>query len=176
MKTFKQMLVMAGFATLLSFSGDLAAQGRGNFDPEEFRQRAMERYRERLEVKSEDEWKLIETRITKVMEARRELGGGAGGMAAFGRGGPGGRPGGGDAQRGGGGGGGFRGGEQSAEEQALDKAIEDKAPAEEIKAKLAKVREARKAKQANLEKAQEELRKVLSVRQEAISYRMGLLQ
>jgi hypothetical protein len=175
----QQMLLLAGAAVgLLLGTGNLAAQerqGRGNFDPEQMRVRMMERYREALEVKSDDEWKIIETRITKVSDARREMGG-------FGRGfgGPGGRGGGG---RGGGDGnndgGGERrrfGGEPSPEAEALQKAIEAKASNDEIKAKLAKYREAQKTKQANLEKAQDELRKVLSVRQEANAVMMGLLQ
>ena len=58
----------------------------------------------------------------------------------------------------------------------MQKAIESKASADELKAKLAKLREARKQKEANLEKAQEELRKVLSVRQEASAVLMGLLK
>src|SRR5690606_18675413 len=64
----------------------------GNFDPEQMRQRFSEIMRERLEVTSDDEWKIIEQRIAKVNEARRELGGGFG-FGAFGRGGGGfGRP------------------------------------------------------------------------------------
>jgi hypothetical protein len=167
------------FALLASIN-QLAAQdrpaGRGNFDPEQARQRMMERYRERLEVKSDDEWKLIQGRIEKVMEARREVGFGGGGFG-FGRGG--GRPGGDNAQRGGddqGGRRGFRGGEPSAEVQELQKAIEANASADEVKAKLAKVREARKQKEAALEKTQEDLRKVLSVRQEAVAVLEGLLR
>lgn len=58
----------------------------------------------------------------------------------------------------------------------LQKALDDKARAEEVKAKLAKVREARKAKEAALEKAQEELRKSLSPRQEAGAVLVGLLR
>ena len=50
----------------------------------------MDRFREQFEVKDDDEWKLIQDRIEKVMEARRAAGG-FGGMG-FGRpGGPGGR-------------------------------------------------------------------------------------
>ena len=45
--------------------------GRGNFDPEQFRQRMMDRYREQLEVKDDAEWKLISDRVEKVMEIGR---------------------------------------------------------------------------------------------------------
>ena len=148
---------------------------RGNFDPEQMRQRMMERYREQLEIKSDDEWKAIEPRVTKVMEARRDVGYG-GGFGFRGMGGPGGPRRGGDE---GGRDGGRRrefGGAPSPEAEALQKAIEAKASNEEIKTKLAKFREARKAKEANLTKAQDDLRKVLTVRQEASAVMMGLLQ
>ena len=103
-------------------------------------------------------------------DARREIG--FGGMR-FGGGRRGGDNGGGGDQ---GGRRGFGGGTPSPEVESLQKAIEAKAPADELKAKLAKVREARKQKEANLAKAQDELRKVLSVRQEASAVLMGLLQ
>ncbi len=173
----KNLVIMSGVAAALCLGGTrLQAQqqgGRGNFDPEQFRQRMMERYREQLEVKSDDEWKLISERIGKVMDARRDVGFGGG----FGRG----------PRRGGdnnGGGGGNGGGDQgrrrfgpepSPEADALEKAIEAKASNDEIKAKLAKYRDSKKDKEAKLAKAQEDLRKVLSVRQEAAAVLAGLL-
>ena len=173
MKKLQMMLMAAGAATVVLLStGNVAAQGRGNFDPEQMRARMMERYREALEVKNDDEWKIIEGRITKVTDARREIGGG------FGRGGPGGF-----GRRGGGDGGNDQGGdrrrfgpEPSPEAESLQKAIEAKASNDEIKTKLAKYRESQSTKRANLEKAQEELRKVLSLRQEANAVLLGLLQ
>lgn len=177
-------LAISSMAVALGLSaGNLTAQerrGRGDFNPEEFRTRMMERYREQLEVKSDDEWKVLEPRITKVMEARREVGGmgfgrGPGGPGGFGRRGEGDqggerrREGGDDRRR-------MLGGEPNPDAEALQKAIESKASADEIKAKLAKYRESRKAKEANLTKAQDDLRKVLSVRQEASAVLMGLLQ
>ncbi len=165
------MLALASVAAALSLgSGNLTAQerpGRGNFDPEQMRQRMMERYRERLEVKSDEEWKAIQPLVQKVSDARREAA--VGGFAALG----GGRGGGGG---GGGGGRGAFGPEPSPEADALQKAIESNASADEVKSKLAKLREARKQKEANLEKAQEDLRKVLSVRQEASAVLLGLLK
>ena len=68
------------------------------------------------------------------------------------------------------------GGEPSPEVAELRKAIDDKASADVIKAKLAKVREVRKANEAKLEAAQEDLRKVLSVRQEAVALMFGLVK
>src|SRR5215470_2900584 len=165
MKNLRQALVLGSMAMVLTLgTGRLAAQdrqGRGNFDPEQFRQRMMERYREQLDVKSDDEWKVIEPRITKVMDARRDAGTGGRGFGNFMRGGGNGNDRGG---RGGGGPGGF-GGNTMPEAESLQKAIEAKASADEIKTKLAKYREARKEKEEALTKAQDDLRKVLSVRQ-----------
>jgi hypothetical protein len=59
--------------------------------------------------------------------------------------------------------------------QALLKAVEDKASQGELKGLLTKFNDALKAKEAELEKAQAELRKVLTVRQEAIATTIGLL-
>jgi hypothetical protein len=191
MKKLNNVLALAGVAVVLTLSaGQLFAQdqqpqrqrgqGGGNFDPEQMRQRMMDRYKEQLEVKDEAEWKLISDRIEKVTTARREIGFGGGFGGFGGRGGRGGPGGGG----GGGGQGGDNaqaarrafGGEPSAEVQALQKAIDAKAPADEIKTKLAKVREARKDKEAKLEKAQDDLRKVLTTRQEASAVLAGLLK
>jgi hypothetical protein len=127
MNKLNRVLLLAGFATLLGVStANVAAQGRRGGDPEQFRAQMMERYREQLDVKSDDEWKIIETRIGKVMEAQRDsrMGGGFGG----GRGG--GRRGGGDANADGGnrrgGGGGAFGGQTAPEAEALQKAVEAK--------------------------------------------------
>ena len=179
MKRVNRMWAVLGMAALLGLSaGSATAQqegerrqrggDRGNFDPAEFQKRMMERVREPLEVTSDDEWKVIEPRGTKVMEARRDasMGGGFGGRS--------GRPPGGGGDQGGGGRSPF-GGEPSPEAEALRKAVEAKAPAEEIKAKLAKFREVKKVKEATLAKAQDELKKVLSLRQEATAVMSGLL-
>jgi cysteine sulfinate desulfinase/cysteine desulfurase-like protein len=66
--------------------------------------------------------------------------------------------------------------EPTPEVAALEKAIEGKASTEELKAKLASLREARKASAAKLEKAQDDLRKLLNVRQEAQLVVTGVLQ
>lgn len=150
--------------------------GRRNFDPAQFQQRMMERYKEVLEVNSDDEWKALEPLVQKVMDARMQA------MAGMGRGmfGPrrgGGGPGGDNAQA-------DQGGQRprgpfgqppSPEAEALQKAIDAKAPKAEIKAALAKYVETRKAKEADLQKAQDDLRKVLTSRQEAIATLHGLL-
>jgi len=79
------------------FTNNVTAQGQGGFDPVAFRQTQLDRYRDRLEVKSDDDWKNIEPLIGKVMDAQRDARMGVGGFGfPGGRGGRGGR-GGGDA-------------------------------------------------------------------------------
>ena len=126
--------------------------------------------RERFEVTDDEEWKLISERLTKVMELRRNTASSAfGGMGALaGRG----APQGGDSGR-------SRGGPTrtggNTEMTALTTAVRDKLPDAEIKSRLDRVREVRKENEAKLAKAQEELRAVLSVRQEAFAVVAGLL-
>jgi hypothetical protein len=64
----------------------------------------------------------------------------------------------------------------SPEMVALRKAIQDDASNSELKEKMAAVREARAKKEAELQKAQDELRKILSTRQEAIAVSLGILK
>ncbi|HUR45191.1 MAG TPA: hypothetical protein VMZ27_04865 [Candidatus Saccharimonadales bacterium] len=177
MKRIKQLMLLAGVAGLLSFgAGNAAAQGRGgNFDPEQFRQRMMDNYKEQLEVKSDDEWKIISARIEKVMTAQREARVGRSGFGGGQR-----RNRGGDnnaatdtnTQR-------NRnpfGGEPNPDVEALQKSIDAKASNDELKAKLAKARQNIKEKEAAVTSAQDDLKKVLSVRQEAIAVTIGLLK
>lgn len=143
--------------------GGPGGPGGGNWDPAQMRQRMMERMREQFAVKDDAEWKLISERIEKVNDARREsMMRGMGMMFGGGRGGRG--P------------GGQGGGEAMPEQEALQKAIEANASSDEIKSKLNKYREALKAKEAVLTKAQDELREVLSAKQEAQAVLMGLLK
>ncbi|HOB99032.1 MAG TPA: hypothetical protein PKM43_09850, partial [Verrucomicrobiota bacterium] len=58
----------------------------------------------------------------------------------------------------------------------LVKAIEDKASNDVLKAKMTAYRDSLKAKEAKLQAAQEDLRKVLSVRQEALALQLGLIK
>lgn len=160
--------------------GGQGGPGGGNFDPAQMRQQMIERNREQLGVKDDAEWKIVQERIGKVYDARREVPAGRGAFA-FGRGGGGGATGGGTAAgAAGGGGGGGRGGAFGAptlpEGEALQKAIEANATADELKSKLANYRDAVKQKEAKLEKAQTDLRQVLSVKQEAQAVLIGLLK
>lgn len=146
--------------------------GRRNFDPAQFRQRMMDRVKEQLEVTDDAEWKALEPMVQAVMDARMAS------MAGMGRG----MFGGGPRRRGADAGNtadqprrGPFGQAPSPEAETLQKAIDAKAPKAEVKAALDKFVAARKAKQAELEKAQEDLRKVLTSRQEAIATLNGLL-
>jgi len=135
--------------------------------------------KEAMEVKDDAEWTALEPKISKVMDARGEVM--ASTMRGFGRGR--------NRQRGGGGNGDDQGnnagqqrrprggpfGEPSAAVTALQKAVDDKAPTAEIKAKLKVVQDEAKVKQAALVAAQEDLRAVLTPRQEAIATLRGLL-
>jgi hypothetical protein len=58
----------------------------------------------------------------------------------------------------------------------VQEAIDDKVSADELKARLAALRDARKAAEAKLAAAQDDLRQVLTVRQEAIAVVNGLLK
>ena len=136
--------------------------GRGNFDPAQM----QERLREQFGVTDDAEWTLISERLTKLSEIRRSAGGG---MGRGGPGGPGGGPGG-PSSRGG------RGGPSGNPEQdSLRAAITEKLPDAEVKSRLERLREVRKQNEAKVAKAQEELRAVLSVRQEAVAVMFGLL-
>ncbi len=166
------LLAIAALCNLATVS---AQQDRPN--PAQFRERMMERVRTEMDVKDDSEWKLISDRVTKVMDAQREMrqGGGMGMMfrrpqpqgdqAATDNNAAGGR------RRGGGG----PGGEPSPEAEALQKALESKGSADDVKAALAKYRDAHKVKREKLDKAQEDLKKVLTSRQEAAAVMLGLL-
>lgn len=191
----KRMLVTAGLATLMGLAGNSAmAQdqgpgpgpgggqggqgggrrgGGGNFDPAEMQQRALERIRDEMSVTNNEEWKVIEARVQKVMETRRDVGMPGMGRMFGRRGGPGGPPGGPDGNADRPRRGGF--GNPSPEMEALQKAIDSNAPTDQVKDALKKYRDSHKAKQAALEKAQADLQKVLSVKQEAVAVSMGLV-
>jgi len=130
---------------------------RGNFNPEDMRSRIAARLREQLEVTDDAEWQLIMERVTKVTELRRGM---AGGGMMFARGGNGG-----DRQ----------GGSGNPEQSSLQQAVRDKLPDAEIKSRMNRLREARKQSETKLLQAQEDLRAVLSVRQEAIAVLYGML-
>jgi len=180
----KKILATAGIAALLGAAGiSVMAQDNGpgpgggggrnfrNMDPAEIQQRIMENIRDQMSVTNDEDWKVIEQRVQKVMDARRDAGPGGGFGRLFGR------RGGNNGDNGPGGGrrGGFFGGTPMPEQEALNSAIDNKAPAEQIKAAMDKYRAARKAKEAALEKAQQDLKSVLTVKQEAAALSLGLV-
>lgn len=185
MKKLSQWLAVTAVAAALVLStNNLSAQdnegggrarggpgGGPGGDPAEFQQRMMTNIREQMKVKDDAEWKALEGLVQKVMDARREVGVGGGGFGRMLR-----RPGGDNAGGGGGRRGGGFGGEPSAEQAALDKAIDSNASKDELKSAMAKVRTSKKDKEAKLTKAQEDLKKVLSTEQEAVALAMGLVQ
>ena len=191
MKKLKSLLLLAATVATLSVGVPQAHAQGGPRSPEEFRTMRLERLKEQLGVTKDDEWKIISDRADAVMKAQTAQqaarggggfgrGGGAAGGQGGGRRGQGGNAdaaaGGGNRRGGQGGGGGFAGFEQAQEVKDLQAAIEAKAPADEIKAKLEKLRAYRKAKEADLAKSQEKLKEVLDSRQEAIAVMAGLLQ
>ena len=179
MKKLNQLLAVTGAVLTLAFSGaSVMAQGgggggfgggggRGGFDPAQLVPMMVDGMRQSLAVTNDDEWNVIEPRLEKVVKLKmEERTTGIGSMFA-GRGG------------GGGGGGMMRfnaltgGPDPSAD--ALQKALDNSASIPEVKAAMAKVREARLQKRAALLKAQQDLKDVLSIRQEAVLLLSGQL-
>ena len=143
--------------------------GGGNFDPAQMQQRMMDNYRQQLNFTNDTEWSAVQPLVQKVSDARMAVGMGGGMRGMFGR-----------NRGGGGGGGGFGGGnnpfnQPNPDRDALQQALDDNAPAAQVKALLEKYQATQKAKQATLAAAQADLRKVLSVPQEAQATLMGLL-
>jgi hypothetical protein len=183
MKRIKQIFALAGCVAALCFTtSTVQAQGGGrNWDPAAMRQRMLDGVKDQMSITNDDEWKAIEPAITKVMEIGQEvMANRMRGMSHGMRGGGGSRGGdnngGTNAAAGGGRNRGPFGGTPSPEFDALEKAIQDKAPADEVKDKLAKFREASAATEAKLAAAQEELKKLLTARQEAVAVISGLLK
>ncbi|MDP7177090.1 MAG: hypothetical protein QF749_02260 [Verrucomicrobiota bacterium] len=140
--------------------GDRGGRGgdRGNFDRSQIMERIMERYRENLGI-SVAEWKVVQPKVQAVMDNR--ISGASGMMSFFG-------------------GRGSRGRGDSSTEKTptseLRDLLEKENPAKgEIKAKLAAYRADRKAREAKLNKAQEDLRQLLTLKQEAQAVLSGLL-
>jgi hypothetical protein len=155
---------------------------RRQFDPaqrEEFMQRMRERMsqamKERLQA-TDDEWSVIEPRLTKVTELRMQSGfGGMRGMFGGRDRGPG-APGGAEG----------RDGDSDRPQRelspietkarALNEVVENKeSTPEQIKSAMTELRAARVKQEQEAKAARESLREVLSLRQEATLVTMGLL-
>lgn len=179
MKQLRKLALLAVLFAIGMSRQNAAAQpnfGNGNFDPQQMmqqmQQRIIDNLREQLAVTNDAEWNAIEPMITKVMQARTSsLMGSMGGITSM-MGGMRGMTGG----RGGGMRGGFPGlGQPDPNVDSLQNCVDNNAPAAQIKSALDKLRDARKQKQAELDKAQADLRRVLTSRQEAILVLAGML-
>jgi Spy/CpxP family protein refolding chaperone len=148
--------------------------GFGRMDPAQFRQMMNDRMKELMGA-NDEEWKALQPRIEKVQQLSRDASnfGGMGLLMDFGQGGGGrgrgfGGPGGGGADR-----------QPSAAQQKnteLVEVVKNKTSSpEQLKEKLAAAKAARAQAKAELTKAQEELRELLTVRQEAVLTAIGTL-
>ena len=152
--------------------GGFGGRGGGNFDPAQFQQRMMDRVRDQLEFTNDTDWNAVQPLVQKVMDAQRDVRANQmGGMRMMMR-----RPGqqqddnNSRRQR-------FSAfmGQPSPEFTALEDAVNNNAPESQIKDLLARYTASQKAKQDKLKEAQDNLRGVLSVKQEAEATLIGLL-
>jgi hypothetical protein len=150
--------------------GGFGGGNGGNFDPAAMQQQMMQRQldnvRQTLDYTNDTDWDAVLPLVQKVLDAQTAVRAGQRGMFGGGR------------NRGGGGGGG-RGGNAvqtpNPEQEALQNALDQGAPAAQIKDLLARYKAAQKAKQAKLDAAQADLKAVLTTRQEAAAVLMGLV-
>jgi hypothetical protein len=169
-------LAFGGVFTAPTFAQDNPPpQQRRQFDPAQFQQMLGDRLKESLNA-SDDEIKALLPQIQKVMTLQRDVRGGS--MTSLFR-----RPGG---DQGGGGrppGGGF-GGDPNAAPSAVQQRLTDLQTAvdnketkpEELKARIEALRQAKNQARAELAKAQEDLRGLLTQRQEAALITFGILE
>lgn len=178
-----RVITLCVAAVLAAGAGSLMAQDNGNnndrgqrgqrgrWDPAQMEQRMMDRYQQELGFTNDTDWAAVKPLVQKVTEARRDV------MAGMGRGmfGPRNRNRGGDQAsnnerpRGG------MFGQPNPDADALQKAIDDNAPTSQIKDLLAKYKASQDAKRAKLKSAQDNLRQVLTTKQEAEATLIGLL-
>lgn len=148
---------------------------RNRFDRGQFMERILERLRENLGA-SVEEWSVLKPMIAKITEKQSAMrrSAGRGGFGAFG-GGRGGRGGDNDGDR--------RGreerrsrgdGDSGSSADSLREAVES-GDTNKIKKELASYRAVQKKRAAELKKAREELREVVTLKQEATLVLWGLL-
>ena len=117
----------------------VAVAGGRNFDPAQMQQMIMDNIRQQLNFTNDTDWSAVQPLVQKVVDARTAVGVGGGGMRGM--------FGGGRNRGGGGGGGGFGGGgggnnpfnQPNPDRDALQQALDDNAPAAQVKALLAKI-------------------------------------
>ncbi len=142
-------------------STDAAGKGKVKPTPEVAQAKSLDRLREKLEVADDSEWSVIQTRIARVEEVQRTLWAtgvnNRGGLNLT------------DKPKG------PTATAANPERESIRAAVTDKMPDAEIKSRLSRAHEIQQQNEAQLAKAQSELRAVLSVRQEAIVVVAGLL-
>lgn len=147
--------------------------GFGNFNPAQMMQRRMDMIRQQLDFTNDADWSAVQPLVQKVLDAQQAAR--QRGRGFFFRGRRGGPNGNNNANANGGRRRGGFGPQPSPEAQALQQAVENNAPPEQLKELLAKYNASEKAKQAALATAQANLRQVLTVKQECQATLMGLL-
>jgi len=152
--------------------GGFGGRGGGGMDPAEFQQRMMDRIRDQLQFTNDADWSAVQPLVQKVSDAQRDVRANqmAGMRMAFRRPGQNNDENNQRRQR-------FGGffGQPSPEFTALQDALNNNAPDAQIKDLLARYNAAQKTRQDKLKTAQDNLRAVLSVKQEATATLMGLL-
>jgi hypothetical protein len=158
MQKWNQLLVTAGVAACFCLGANQAVtQGGpgspalGSLNPEQMWQRGAEKLRQAFEVKDDAEWQIVEEQARKVYDLRVEM---IKSLIAAAR-----QP----------------GGDTLPEAGALKSAIAAKSSNEKLKAAMERFRQARQAKEDKLLQAQADLKKILTIRQEAIALGLGLV-
>ena len=170
-KTSLLAILSAALFVFILGRENAAAQNFPNIDPQQIQQmikqvqqQFLTTLRGQLEVTNDSEWNAMEPFLNKVVEAETEnLLGGSGGMGMI-------------RMFLGNRGGNIPGlGQLNPEGEALRKLLDDGAPTRQIRDALARYNDARKRKADELTRNREQLRKILTPRQEAILVIMGLL-
>lgn len=161
-KEEKREMKLAGDAPAKEDKREMKRSGDGPAREEranasDIQAKIQSRLRERLEITDDAEWAVVSERIKRVEELRRTVAGGV--ISAIDR-----------AKRA------TRGEGVGAEREALRAAIADRLTDAEIRSRLSRVSEVHKQNIEKLDKAQDELRSVLTVRQEAVAVLFGILQ
>lgn len=158
-------------------TGSTAAPNPAAGDRQQFRQRMMDRLKTALKA-TDEEWTVIQPLLEKVQTKEREAGHSRRGPGGWGGPGPGaGGPGPGAGAPEGEPNGRHADAAHSPETADLKAALTaEDTPTDTLKTKLEAVRAARKKNNADLEQAREELRKVLTLRQEATLVLIGILE
>ena len=128
-------------------------------------QRMLANIQDQLEFTNDTDWAAVEPLVQKILDARTAAGGAAN-MARLMGGNRGGNRRGGNNPF---------GGTPNPDAEALQKALDENAPAGQVKELLARYEASTKVKQAALKDAQDAFRAVLTSRQEALATLLGLL-